>query len=118
MQFFTGLEAHSFTRRDADLGASSRVAPDSSLPRSNAEYTKSAQLNALSCCQGLFQAFKHSIDRLFGLRTGKARALDHMVHDFLFNQSDHLASATVFDCTTVYRTDATAFASFVEQGRP
>jgi len=39
------------------------------------------------------------------------------VHDVLFNQSGHLASATVFDCTTPYRTDGTAFGSFVEHRR-
>jgi hypothetical protein len=37
-----------------------------------------------------------------------------MVHDVLFNQSGHLASATVLDSTTPYRTDGTAFGSFVE----
>jgi hypothetical protein len=37
------------------------------------------------------------------------------VHDVLFNQSGHLAGATVFDCTTLYRVDGTGFASFVEK---
>ena len=61
-----------------------------------------------------FKPFKHSVDCRFGLGAGQACALDHMVHDVLFNQSGHLASATVLDSTTPYRTDGTAFGSFVE----
>jgi len=95
MQFFTGLEAHGFSRRDADLSAGAGVTSDAGFSRANAENAKAAQLNALTCCQGFFQALKHSIDCRFGLGAGQACALDHMVHDVLFNQSDHLASATV-----------------------
>jgi hypothetical protein len=95
MQFFAGLEAHGLPRCNADLGAGAGIASDAGFARANAEYTKTAQLNALTSCQGFFQAFKHSVDCRFGLGAGQACALDHMVHDVLFNQSDHLASATI-----------------------
>src|ERR1700758_2230637 len=97
MQFFTWFEAHGFSRRDADLSACPRIASDAGFAGANAENTKTAQLNALTCCQGLFQAFKHSVDRRFSLGAGQACALDYMVHDVLFNQRGHLASATVLD---------------------
>ena len=54
MQFFTGLEAHGLSGRDADLGASAGIAPDTGFARANAEDPKPAQLDALTCCQGLF----------------------------------------------------------------
>jgi hypothetical protein len=117
MQFFAGLEAHGFAGRDADLSAGARIAADPGFARADAEHPKAAQLNALSRSKGFFQAFKHGIDRRFGLCSGQACALDHMVHDVLFNQSGHLSSATVLDCTTPYRTDGTAFAPFVEHYR-
>jgi hypothetical protein len=115
MQFFTGLEAHSLSGRDANFSPSAGIAPDAGFARANAEHAKTAQLNALTCCQGFFQALKYGIDCRFGLSAGQACAFDHMVHDVLFNQSGHLASATVLDCTTPYRTDGTAFGSFVKQ---
>jgi hypothetical protein len=34
--------------------------------------------------------------------------------DVLFNQSGHLAGATVLDCTTLYRIDGIGFASIME----
>ena len=114
MQFFARLEAHRFSWSDADLSAGTGIAADAGFARANAEYAKPAQLNALTCCQGFFQALKHCVDCRFGLGAGQACALDHMVHDVLFNQSGHLASATVLDSTTPYRTDGTAFGSFVE----
>jgi len=114
MQFFTGLEAHSLSRRDADLGPRAGIPPDARLARAHAEYTETAEFNALTRCQGFFQAFKHSIDCRFRLGARQACALDHMVHDVLFNQSGHLAGTIALDCTTPYRTDGTAFGSFVE----
>jgi hypothetical protein len=114
MQFFTGFEAHGFARRDADFGASSGIAADAGFACANAEHSETTQFNAFARCQSFLETFKHSVDCRFGLGAGQACALDHMVHDVLFNQSGHLDCATVFDCTTPYRTDGTAFGSFVE----
>src|SRR5438105_14300372 len=98
MQFFTWLEAHCFSRGDADLCPGARIASNASLPRSHAEDAEAAQFNALSRSQGFFKSFKHGVDCRFGLGAWQACALNHMVHDVLFNQSGHLASATVLDC--------------------
>ena len=115
MQFFTGFEAHGFPRRDADFSAGARIAADAGFASANAEDSETTEFNALARCESFFESFKHSVDCRFGLGAGQACALDHMVHDVLFNQSGHLASATVLDSTTPYPTDGTAFGGFVEQ---
>jgi len=63
MQFFAWLEAHCFAWSDADLGAGSRIAADAGLAGSNAEYAKTAEFDAISGSQGLFEALK---DRVHG----------------------------------------------------
>jgi len=114
MQFFTGFEANGFARSDADFGAGSRIAADAGFACANAEDSEATEFDAFASCQCFLESFKHSVDCRFGLGSGQACAFDHMVHDVLFNQSGHLACATVLDCTTPYRTDGTAFGSFVE----
>ena len=114
MQFFTGLEAYGLSRGDADFGSGSRVAADAGFACANAEYTETAQFNAFACSERFLEPFKHSIDCRFGLGAGQACALDHMVHDVLFNQNVTSLARLFSDCTTPYRTDGTAFGSFVE----
>src|SRR3569833_1055696 len=96
MQLLARLEANRFTGRDADFGAGSRIATDAGFARANAEHSETTQFNALARCQSFLEPLKHSVDSRFGLGSGQACALDHMVDDVLFNQSGHLASATVF----------------------
>jgi len=117
VQLFARLEAYGLSGRDADLGSSAGIASDAGLSRADTENAESAQLDPLTRSQGLFQPLKHGIDCRFSFCAGQACAFDYMVDDVLFNQSGHLANAIVFDCTTPYRTDGTAFGSFVEQRR-
>jgi hypothetical protein len=63
MEFFAGLEAHSFAWGDAYLSSGSRVAADACFAGADAENAKSAQFNALARGQGLFEAFE---DRVHG----------------------------------------------------
>ena len=114
MQLFTGLEAHGLAGGDADFGAGARIASDAGFARAHAEHAEAAEFDSLARRQSFFQSFKHRIDCRLGLGAGQARALDHMVHDVLFNQSWSPRCATFHDCTTPYRTDVTAFGSFVE----
>jgi hypothetical protein len=114
MQFFTGLEANGFAGCNADFGTGSRIAADAGFTCANAEDTEPAQFNALACFQRFLESFKHSVDGGFGLGAGQACALDHMVHDVLFNQNVTSLAQLFSDCTTPYRTDGTAFGSFVE----
>jgi hypothetical protein len=95
MQFFTGFEADGFAGRDADFCAGSRIAANAGFASANAEDTESAQFNALTSCERFLKSLKHGVDCRFGLGAGQACALDHMVDNVLFNQSGHLASATV-----------------------
>jgi hypothetical protein len=115
VQFLAGLEAHCFAGCNAHFGARAGIAANAGLAGTNAKDTKPAQLNALACCESLFEALKHRIDRCFGLCAGQACALDHMVNNVLFNQSGYLAGVTGFDCTTSYRVDVTGFAPILEQ---
>jgi hypothetical protein len=115
VQFLAGLEANRFTGSDAHFSAGTGIAADSGFASPNTENAEAAQLNALSGGQSLFETLKNCVDCRFGLRAWQACALDHMMYDVLFNQSGHLASETVFDCTTRYRVDGTGFASIVKQ---
>jgi hypothetical protein len=118
MQFFARLEADSLAWRDTHFSASSWVAANSCFAGPDAEDAEATQLDALAGCQCLFEALKHRVDRRLCLGSGQARALDHMMDDVLFNQSGHLAGATVFDCTTLYRIDGIGFASNCENAAP
>ena len=114
MQLFTGFEAHGFSRRDADFGAGAWIAADAGFASANAEDSETAEFNTLARCECFLESFKHSVDCRFGLGSGQACALDHMVHDVLFNQNVTSLARLFSDCTTLYRTDGTAFGSFVE----
>ena len=67
LQFLAGLEAHGFSRRDADFFAGARVASNASLTRFHTEYAKAAQLNALALAQSGLQRFEYRFHSLLGL---------------------------------------------------
>ena len=115
VQFFAGLEAHSFAGSDADLGAGAGIAADAGFAGADAEDAKPAQFDALAGRQSLFQALEDRIHRSLSLGAGQARALDHVMNDVLLNQSGYLAGATGNDCTTPYAIDGTDFAPFMER---
>jgi len=114
MQFLARLETDCFAWCNAHLSPCTRIAPYARLAGPNAEYAEATQFDAFAGCQCLFEALKNGIDRCLSLRAGQACALDHMMDDVLFNQSGHLAGATVLDCTTLYRIDGIGFASILE----
>jgi hypothetical protein len=94
MQFLAWLEAHGFTRCDAHLGASAGITANAGFAGADAENAKSAQFDALTGGQGLFQALENGIHRSLCLGAGKAGALDNMMDDVLLNQRGNLAGAT------------------------
>jgi hypothetical protein len=94
MQFFARLETNRFARGYADFGAGAGIAADSGFPCANAENAKSAQFDALSGGQSLFQALENHIHRSLCLRSRQACALDYMMDDVLLNQRGDLAGAT------------------------
>jgi hypothetical protein len=81
LQFFAGLEAHGFSRRDADLFAGTGIAPDASLSRLHAEYTEFAQLNPLAAPHGVLQRLKDSLHGLFGFCAADIRLCYDGIHN-------------------------------------
>ena len=114
VQLFAGLEADGFAGGDANLSAGARVAADAGFAGADAEDAEAAQLDALAGGQGLLEALEYGVHGCLGFGAGQARALNHMMNNILLDQCGHLAGATGFDCTTVYRTDGTEFALILE----
>jgi hypothetical protein len=94
MKFLAWLEADSFSRSDAYLGAGARIAANAGFTGADAENAKSAQFDALTGGQGLFEALENGIHRSLRLGSREAGALDYMMDDVLLNQRGNLAGAT------------------------
>ena len=116
MEFFAGLEAHSFAWGDAYLSSGSRVAADACFAGADAENAKSAQFDALTGGKSLLQALEDRIHRGFCLDAGQARALDYMMDDVLLNQWGNLTG--MFDFTTIEGRDATDFHAIFGEAEP
>lgn len=95
VQFFAGLEADCLSWSDADFSPGAGIAADSCFAGANAEYTKSAQFDALAGCQRLLEAFEDRVDGCFGFCARQTGALDYVMDDVLFNQWGNLADATL-----------------------
>jgi hypothetical protein len=114
MQFLARLKANSFAGRDADFGAGTWITTDSSFAGADTKNAKSAQFDALTGGESLFQAIKNRIYCALNLGAGKARALDYIVYDILFDQWSNLAAANRIAYITPYSIDATGFVPIVE----
>jgi len=86
MKFFSGFKTNCFARRNADLGSGPWVATDSGFSWTDAEDTKSAQFNAISCCQREFQAFKNCVHGSFRFCPWQPCPLYDVVHYILLDQ--------------------------------
>src|ERR1700742_2340614 len=88
LQFFSGLEADRFARRNVHFFTGAWIAADAGLARLDAEDTEAAQLNALPAAECVFQRFEYRLDRLF--RLGAADVGRRCVDDGIHNvQLDH-----------------------------
>jgi len=94
VQFLAGLEAHRFSGSDADFGSGAGIATDAGFAGANAEDAESAQFDALTCGQSLFEALEDRVDGCFSLGARQTGALDYVMDDVLFNQWGNLAGAT------------------------
>jgi hypothetical protein len=92
MQFLAGLETDRLARRDADFGASTRVAANSGFAGTDAENAKPAQFDALTSGKGLLETLEDRIYCGLDLGAGKARALDYIMDNVLFDQCGNLAA--------------------------
>jgi hypothetical protein len=86
MELFAGFEADGFAWSDADFGASSGVAADSGLARSNAEDAESAQFDTVTGGQGLLEPFEYRVHGSFRLGPRQACPLDDVMHNILLDQ--------------------------------
>jgi hypothetical protein len=86
VKVFARLEAYSLAGRDADLGASSRVAADAGFARLDGKDAEASQLDAFAGDQGLLHASKDGVDRTLRLRSGKSGTLDDPLDKVLFDQ--------------------------------
>src|SRR5271156_1150560 len=81
LQLLAGLEPHGLAGRDCDFGASARVAPDTSLARTNVEDAEAPQLDALAMRQSSLHAFKNRLNSHLGFGLGDSS----FVYDFVNN---------------------------------
>jgi len=86
VQLFAWLEAHSLARRDADFSASSGVAADAGLARTDAEDAKAAEFDAVARRESLFQSLKNGIHGRFSFGSWQACPFDHVMDNILLDQ--------------------------------
>ena len=89
MKFLAGFETDGFAGGDGDFGSGAWVAADSGFARAHIEDAKTAQFDAVSSGQCLFEALKYGIDCRFGLVARQARTFDDVMDNVLFNQRVH-----------------------------
>ena len=85
LQLLAGFKAHGFSRRNRNLSASAWITSDSSFSRTNVEYTKSAQFNAIAFGERALHALKNSLHSHFSFGFGDTGSVDDLVDDVEFN---------------------------------
>src|ERR1017187_2069948 len=70
LEFFAGLEAHGFARRNVNLLSGPRVASDAGLARLHIEHAEAAQFDAPSMTERIFHRFENGLDSLLRLCPG------------------------------------------------
>jgi len=86
VQFFSGLEAHGLSRRNAHFSPGAGIAANPGLAGPYAEHAKTAQFNAFPRCQRLLQALEYRVYGCFRLGPRQARPLNYMMNDVLLDQ--------------------------------
>ena len=94
MEFFARLEADGFAGGYADFSTGTGIAANAGFTGADAEHAESAQFDALTRCESLFEALKDRIHRSFRFGPRQSRALDYLMDDVLLNQWGNLAGPT------------------------
>lgn len=89
LEVFTGLEADSPTRRDADFLSGSRVTTNTALARFHLEHAKSAKFDTITALHGEPHRVKHGVDRDLSLDLGDVGDFRDFIDDI---DLDHLCS--------------------------
>lgn len=86
VQFFSGLETDGASWGDRNFRTRPRIASDPGLPRFDAEYAKTAQLDAVACRKSILHAEEDGIDGGLCLDARQARAFGNFMYHVLFDQ--------------------------------
>ena len=89
LEVFTGLEADSPPRRDADFLSGAGVATDAALARFHLEHAKSAKFDTIAALHGEPHRIKYGVDRNLGLDLGDVGDFRNFVDDI---DLDHLCA--------------------------
>jgi len=87
LEFFAGLEADGFARRNVDFFTSAGIAANAGLARFDAEDAEAPQLDALAAAEGLFERLENGFDGLLGLSAADTRLGDDGVYDVQLNHT-------------------------------
>lgn len=86
MQFLSGFEADGVAGGYGDFCPGAGVAADAGFARTNAEYAEAAELDSVSFCEGVFEAFEDGVNGSLGLCARQSGSIDDVVDDILLNQ--------------------------------
>lgn len=87
VEFFARFESNGFARGYADFRTGTRVAADTGLSRTDAEYAKPAQFDSIARSQRLLKPLEYRVDCRFRLCARQTGALDDVMHDILLDQN-------------------------------
>jgi hypothetical protein len=93
MEFLAGFEADGFTWRDIHFSSGAGIAADAGFASADAENAESAQFDALTGGEGLFEAFEDGVNCRLSFGARQASALDHVMNNILLDQRSLLAGA-------------------------
>ena len=87
LEFFAGLEADGFARRNVDFFPGPGIAANAGLARLDAEDAKAAELDALAAAEGLLEGFEDGFDGLLGFGAADVRRGDDGIYDIQLNHT-------------------------------
>ena len=85
LEFFAGLEADGFSRRNVDFFAGAGIAADAGLAGFDAEDAEAAQLDALAAAKGLLERFENGFDGLLGFGAADVGGGDDRIYEIQLN---------------------------------
>ena len=96
LEILAGLEADSFSGRDADLGSGSGIAADARLAGLDGEDAEASELDAIAFDQTLLHGFEDRVDGGFRLGPDETGTFDDALNEILFDQRKPLVPGMAF----------------------
>jgi hypothetical protein len=101
VELFAGLEAHSLSWGDCDLGTGAGIAAHAGFTRFDGEDAEAAELNAVAFAERLFHGLEDGINGGFRLDAWKPGAFDNSLDEVLLDQWVAFLSAKQIWCLPV-----------------